>query len=153
MIRDNIKTALVTAMKSGDKETTGTLRLVQAAIKNRDIEARTGGAPLDDDQLVTEVMQKMIKQRRESADIYRKNGREDRAGAEESEIAVIERFLPQQLSDSEAQARISEILAETGAASMKDMGRVMALVKERLGGSIEPARASGLVKQALSSGQ
>ena len=150
MIRDDIKTALVTAMKGGDKETTGTLRLVQAAIKNRDIEVRTGGAPKDDDTLVTEVLQKMVKQRRESADIYRNNGREDRAGAEEAEIAVIERFLPQQLGDAEAQAKIREIIAETGASSMKDMGRVMALVKERLGGSIEPARASGLVKAALS---
>jgi uncharacterized protein YqeY len=92
----------------------------------------------------------MVKQRRESADIYRKNGREDRAAVEEAEIAVIERFLPQQLSDDEAQAKIREIVAETGATSMKDMGRVMGLVKERLGGSIEPARASGLVKAALS---
>ncbi|WP_341632592.1 GatB/YqeY domain-containing protein [Sphingomonas agri] len=150
MIRDDIKTALVTAMKGGDKETTATLRLVQAAIKNRDIEARTGSAPKDDNQLVTEVLQKMVKQRRESADIYRKNGREDRALVEEAEIAVIERFLPQQLSDAEAQARIREIITETGATSMKDMGRVMALVKERLGASIEPARASGLVKAALS---
>jgi len=150
MIRDDIKTATITAMKGGDKETTATLRLVQAAIKNRDIEARTGGAPKDDDTLVTEVLQKLVKQRRESADIYRKNGREDRAAAEEAEIAVIERFLPKQLSDSEAQARISAIVAETGASSMKDMGRVMALVKERLGASIEPARASGLVKAALS---
>jgi uncharacterized protein len=151
MIRDDIKTATITAMKGGDKETTATLRLVQAAIKNRDIEARTGAAPKDDDALVTEVLQKMVKQRRESADIYRKNGREDRAAAEEAEIAVIERFLPQQLSDAEAQAKIREIIAETGASSMKDMGRVMALVKERLGASIEPARASGLVKAALSS--
>jgi hypothetical protein len=150
MIRDDIKTATITAMKSGDKETTQTLRLVQAAIKNRDIEARTGGAPKDDDALVTEVLQKMVKQRRESADIYRKNGREDRAAAEEAEIAVIERFLPQQLSEEEASAKIREIIAETGASSMKDMGRVMALVKERLGASIEPARASGLVKAALS---
>lgn len=150
MIRDDIKTALVTAMKGGDKETTATLRLVQAAIKNRDIEARTGSAPKDDNQLVTEVLQKMVKQRRESADIYRKNGREDRALVEEAEIAVIDRFLPQQLSDAEAQARIREIITETGATSMKDMGRVMALVKERLGASIEPARASGLVKAALS---
>jgi uncharacterized protein YqeY len=150
MIRDDIKTALVTAMKGGDKETTATLRLVQAAIKNRDIEARTGGAPRDDNQLVTEVLQKMVKQRRESADIYRKNAREDRALVEETEIAVIERFLPQQLSDAEAQARIRDIITETGASSMKDMGRVMALVKERLGASIEPARASGLVKAALS---
>jgi uncharacterized protein YqeY len=150
MIRDDIKAATITAMKSGDKESLGTLRLVSAAIKNRDIEARTGGAPKDDDSLVTEVLQKMVKQRRESADIYRKNGRDDRAQTEESEIAVIERFRPRQLSDEEAQAQIQAIVAETGASSMKDMGRVMALVKERLGGSIEPARASGLVKAALS---
>ena len=150
MIRDDINTAKIAAMKGGDKETVGTLRLVQASILNRDIEARTGGAPRDDDTLVTEVLQKMVKQRRESADIYRKNGREDRAGVEEAEIAVIERFLPQQLGDAEAEAKIREIVAETGASSMKDMGRVMALVKERLGGSTEPARASGLVKAALS---
>jgi uncharacterized protein len=150
MIRDDIKAATITAMKSGDKETTATLRLVQAAIKNRDIEARTGGAPKDDDALVTEVLQKMIKQRRESADVYRKGNREDRAAAEEAEITVIERFLPAQLSEEEAQAKIREIIAETGASSMKDMGRVMTLVKERLGTSIEPARASGLVRAALS---
>jgi len=151
MIRDDIKAATIAAMKSGDKETTGTLRLVSAAIKNRDIEARTGGAPADDDALVTGVLQKMVKQRRESADIYRKNGREDRADAEEAEIAVIERFLPAQMSETEAQATIRAIVAEAGASSMKDMGRVMALVKERLGASIEPARASALVKAALGS--
>ena len=150
MIRDEIKAATIAAMKGGDKETTQTLRMVQSSIKNRDIEARTGGAPKDDDQLVTEVLQKMVKQRRESADIYRHNGREDRAAVEESEIAVIERFLPKQLSDVEAEAKVREIISETGASSMKDMGRVMALVKERLGASIEPARASGLVKAALS---
>jgi uncharacterized protein YqeY len=150
MIRDDIKAATITAMKSGDKETTATLRLAQAAIKNRDIEARTGGAPADDDALVTEVLQKMIKQRRESAEVYRKGNREDRAAAEEGEITVIERFLPAQLSEEEAQAKIRDIIGETGASSMKDMGRVMALVKERLGTSIEPARASGLVKAALS---
>src|SRR6476646_1572395 len=150
MIRDDIKSALVTAMKGGDKDTTGTLRLVQAAIKNRDIEVRTGGAPKDDDTLVTEVLQKMVKQRRESADIYRKNGRDDRAQTEEAEIAVIERFLPAQMSDADAQAAIHAIVAETGASSMKDMGKVMALVKERRGGAIEPARASTLVKSALS---
>ena len=151
MIRDDIKAATIAAMKGGDKETTATLRLAAAAIKNRDIEARTGSAPADDDALVTEVLQKMIKQRRESAELYRKGGREDRAAVEESEIAVIERFLPAQMSDDEASARIREIIAETGASSMKDMGRVMALVKERLGASIEPARASALVKAALSS--
>src|SRR5438034_11558618 len=114
MIRDDIKAATIAAMKGGDKETTATLRLASAAIKNRDIEARTGGAPRDDDVLVTEVLQKMVKQRRESAEIYRHNARDDRAATEEAEIAVIERFLPQQLSDAEAQAKIREIIAETG---------------------------------------
>jgi len=150
MIRDDINAAKIAAMKGGDRETVGTLRLVQAAVLNRDIEARTGGAPKDDDALVTEVLQKMIKQRRESAELFRKGHREDRACAEENEIAVIERFLPKQLSDEEASAQIRAIIAESGASSMKDMGRVMALVKERLGASIEPARASGLVKAALS---
>src|SRR5437868_8242452 len=144
MIRDDIKAATIAAMKGGDRETTATLRLASAAIKNRDIEARTGGAPRDDDALVTEVLQKMVKQRRESADIYRKNGREDRAAVEEAEIAVIERFLPQQLSDAEAEAKIREIIADTGASSMKDMGRAMTLVNERLGTSIEPSRAHAL---------
>jgi len=150
MIRDDIKAATIAAMKGGDKVTTATLRLVSAAIKNRDIEARTGGAPADDDQLVTEVLQKMIKQRRESADIYRKGGRDDRAAAEEGEIVVIERFLPKQLSDEEASAAVQAIIAETGASSIKDMGKVMAEVKARHAGELEPARASALVKAALS---
>ncbi|WP_294174060.1 GatB/YqeY domain-containing protein [uncultured Sphingomonas sp.] len=149
MIRDHIKAALVTAMKGGDKAGTGTIRLIQSAIKNRDIEARTGKAPADDDALVTEVLQKMIKQRRESVELYRKGGREELAATEEAEIAVIERFLPQQLSKDEARAAVQAIVAETGAASMKDMSRVMALVKERHASSIEPARASALVKAAL----
>ena len=91
----------------------------------------------------------MIKQRRELADLYRKGNREELAAAEEAEIAVIERFLPKQLSDDEAKTAIAGIIAELGASSMKDMGRVMAAVKERLGTSIDPARASGLVRQAL----
>src|SRR6476469_5118082 len=150
MIRDDIKAATVSAMKGGDKAATGTLRLVQSAILNRDIELRTSDKPVDDDALVTDVLQKMLKQRRESVELYRKGGREELAAAEEAEIAVIERFLPQQMSDAEASAAIAGIIAETGASSMKDMGRVMALVKERLGASLEPARASGLVRAALS---
>ena len=149
MIRDDIKTALVTAMKGGDKAATGTIRLIQSAIKNRDIELRTSSAAPDDDALVTEVLQKMIKQRRESVELYRKGNREELARAEEAEIAVIERFLPKQLSDEEASAAIQAIIQETGASSMKDMGRVMAAVKAELGTSIEPARASALVKAAL----
>jgi uncharacterized protein YqeY len=149
MIRDDIKAALVTAMKSGDKATTGTLRMVSSTIKNRDIEARTGKAPEDDDLLVTEVLQKMIKQRRESVELYRKGDREELAAIEEGEIATIERFLPQQMDDAEAKAVIGAVIAEVGAASMKDMGKVMALVKERHASSIEPARASALVRGLL----
>ena len=149
MIRDDIKAALVDAMKSGDKAGTGTIRLIQSAIKNRDIELRTGTAPTDDDQLVTDVLQKMIKQRRESVDLYRKGNREELAAAEEAEIAVIERFLPRQMSEEEARAAVQAIIAETGASSMKDMGRVMALMKERHASEIEPARASGLVREML----
>ena len=149
MIRDDIKTALVTAMKGGDKAATGTIRLIQSAIKNRDIELRTGTAPADDDLLVTEVLQKMIKQRRESAELYRKGNRAELADAEEAEIAVIERFLPQQMSDEEASAAIQAIIAETGASGMKDMGKVMGEVKSRLAGQIDPARASAMVRAAL----
>ena len=149
MIRDEIKAALVSAMKGGDKEGTATIRLIQSAIKNRDIELRTASAQPEDDLLVTEVLQKMIKQRRESVDLYRKGNREELAAKEEAEIAVIERFLPAQMDDAEAGAAIQAIIAELGASSMKDMGRVMGLVKERHASSIEPARASALVKAAL----
>jgi uncharacterized protein len=149
MIRDDIKAALVTAMKGGDKAATGTIRLIQSAIKNRDIELRTSSAEPDDDTLVTDVLQKMIKQRRESVELYRKGNREELAAAEEAEIAVIERFLPKQLSDEEASAAIQAIIVETGASSMKDMGRVMAEVKARHATSIEPAKASALVKGLL----
>ena len=149
MIRDDIKTALVTAMKGGDKAATGTIRLIQSAIKNRDIELRTSSSTPDDDLLVTEVLQKMIKQRRESADLYRKGNRAELADAEEAEIAVIERFLPRQMTDEEASAAIQAIIAETGAAGMKDMGRVMGEVKSRLAGQIDPARASAMVRAAL----
>ena len=149
MIRDDIKTALVTAMKGGDKAATGTIRLIQSAIKNRDIELRTVSTTPDDDLLITEVLQKMIKQRRESVELYRKGNREELAAREEAEITVIERFLPAQLGEAEAGAAIQAIIAELGASSMKDMGRVMTEVKSRHASSIEPARASALVKAAL----
>jgi len=149
MIRDEIKAALVTAMKGGDKAATGTIRLIQSAIKNRDIELRTSSATTDDNLVVTEVLQKMIKQRRESAELYRKGNREELAATEEAEIAVIERFLPKQMSDEEASAAIQAIIAETGASGMKDMGKVMGEVKSRLAGQIDPARASAMVRSAL----
>ena len=149
MIRDDIKAALVSAMKSGDKASVQTIRMVQSAIKNRDIELRTASQQPDDDALVTEVLQKMIKQRRESVEMYEKGGRAELAAIEQAEIAVIERFLPRQMSEEEAKAAISAIIAETGASSMKDMGRVMAEVKARHATSIEPAKASALVKGLL----
>ena len=150
MIRDDIKAATIAAMKGRDKAGTQTLRMVQSAILNRDIELRTAAATPDDDAMVTEVLQKMLKQRRESVDLYRKGEREELAAAEEAEIAVIKRFLPAQMSDDEAKAAIANIIAETGATSMKDMGPVMALVKQRHASAIEPSRASGLVRKALS---
>jgi uncharacterized protein YqeY len=149
MIRDDIKAALISSMKGGDKARTGTIRLVQAAIKNRDIELRTGATPADDDVMVTEVLQKMVKQRRESIALYEQGGRQELADAEKAEVTVIEGFLPRQMSDEAAKAAIDAIVAETGAASVKDMGRVMALLKERHAGQLDMSKASGLVKARL----
>ena len=149
MIRDQIKEALVGAMKAGDKPRTGTLRLIQAALKNRDIELRGAANPPADDVLVTEVLQKMVKQRRESIEMYERGGRAELAAAEAAEVAVIEGFLPKQLSDGELGAAIDAIVAETGATSVKDMGRVMALVKERFAGQLDMSRASAAVKARL----
>ena len=134
MIRETIKQALVAAMKGGDKPRTGTIRLIQSALKNRDIELRGAASPPEDDVLVTEVLQKMIKQRRESIDMYNKGNRPELAEAEAAEVAVIEDFLPKQMSDDEIAAAIDSAAAETGASSVKDMGRVMALIKERHAG-------------------
>jgi len=150
MIRDDIKAALITAMKGGDKEGTAALRLIQSAIKNRDIEARTGKAPEDDDTLVVEVLQKMVKQRRESIEMFVKGNRQELADAESAEVAVIERFLPQQMSDAETSAAIEAIKVELGASGMKDMGRVMAELKARHAQTLDMSKASGLVKAALS---
>ncbi|HEX6374359.1 MAG TPA: GatB/YqeY domain-containing protein [Allosphingosinicella sp.] len=151
MIRDDIKAALVGAMKSGDKPRTATIRLIQSALKNRDIELRGGGAaPAGDDLLVTEVLQKMVKQRRESVALYAQGGRQELADAETAEIAVIEGFLPRQMSEDEARAAIDAVVAETGASSLKDMGRVMAALRERHAGQLDMAKASGLVKARLS---
>ena len=150
MIRDDIKQAQIAAMKAGDKETRAAIGLIQAAVKNRDIEVRTGGAPVDDDVLVIEVLQKMVKQRRESIDMYRKGGREELAAAEEAEVAVIERFLPAQMSEADTVAAIESIKAELGASGMKDMGRVMAELKARHAATLDMSKASGLVKAALS---
>jgi uncharacterized protein len=150
MIRDDIKAAQIAAMKAGDKETRAAIGLIQSAVKNRDIEARTGGAPDDDDALIIEVLQKMVKQRRESIDMFEKGGRPELAAAEANEVAVIERFLPKQMDDAETAAAIEAIKAELGASGMKDMGRVMAELKGRHGSVLDMSKASAAVKAALS---
>jgi uncharacterized protein len=150
MIRDDIKAAQIAAMKAGDTQTRDTTRLIQSAIKNRDIEARTGKAPEDDDTLVVEVLQKMVKQRRESIEMYVQGGRQELADKEAAEVAVIESFLPAQLSDDETRVVIEGIKAEIGAESVKDMGKVMAVLKERHASSLDMSKASALVKAALS---
>ena len=150
MIRDDIKAALVGAMKAGETAKRDAIRLIQAALKNRDIELRGSANPPEDDVLVTEVLQKMVKQRRESIEMYSKGGRQELADAEAAEVAVIEGFLPAQMDDAELAAAIDAIVAETGAASVKDMGRVMALVKERHAGEVDMGKASAAVKARLS---
>lgn len=149
MIRDDIKAAQVAAMKAGDKESRAAISLIQAAIKNRDIELRTGDAPVDDDMVVIEVLQKMVKQRRESIAMYEQGGRQELADAEKAEVAVIERFLPQTLTEDETKAAIEAIKAEIGASGMKDMGRVMAELKARHAAVLDMSKASGLVKASL----
>jgi len=149
MIRDDIKAAQIAAMKARDTVTVNATRLIQAAIKNRDIELRTASSTPDDDVTVTEVLQKMIKQRRESIELYEKGGRQELADAEKAEVAVIERFLPAQMSDADAALAIDAIATEFGATSVKDMGRVMAALKERHAGQLDMSKASALVKARL----
>ncbi len=150
MIRDDIKSALVTAMKGGDKSTTNAIRLIQSAIKNRDIEARTGKSPENDDDLVVEVLQKMVKQRRESIQMFEKGNRQELADQEKAEVAVIERFLPAQMDEAQTAAAIEAIKVELAATGMKDMGRVMAELKARHGSELDMSKASAAVKAALS---
>lgn len=149
MLRDAIQTATTQAMKARDSARLGALRLINAALKNKDIELRTGTAPADDDVLVVDVLMKMAKQRRESIEMYVVGNRAELADAERAELGVIESFLPKQMDDSEALAAIKAMVAEIGATNVKDMGRVMAAVKERFAGKLDMSKASGLVKAAL----
>ncbi|NJS13802.1 MAG: GatB/YqeY domain-containing protein [Sphingopyxis sp.] len=149
MIRDDIKAAQIAAMKAGEKTRLTTIRLMLAKIKDRDIELRVTTAVGDDDVVVTDVLQKMVKQRRESIALYEQGGRQELADIEAAEVAVIESFLPAQLSEAEAMVAIGAIVAEVGATSVKDMGRVMAAVKERHGSVLDMSKASGWVKAAL----
>ncbi|MDF0544068.1 GatB/YqeY domain-containing protein [Sphingobium sp. H39-3-25] len=150
MIRDAIKSAQIEAMKAGDKDRLAAVRLILAKLKDRDIELRTASAVPDDDAVVVEVLQKMAKQRRESITMFESGGRMELAAKEQAELAVIESFLPGQLSEAETTAAIEAIKAEIGAGSLKEMGKVMALLKERHGTVIDMSKASALVKAALS---
>ncbi|MBE5072768.1 GatB/YqeY domain-containing protein [Erythrobacteraceae bacterium E2-1 Yellow Sea] len=150
MLRDDIKAATIASMKAGEKDRTAALRLIGAKIKDRDIEARTGKAPDNDDDLVTEVLQKMAKQRRESITMYEDGGRQELADQEKAELAVIEEFLPQMLDEAATKAAIEAVKADTGAESIKDMGRVMGELKKRHGAELDMGLASALVKAALS---
>jgi uncharacterized protein YqeY len=150
MLRDQINNAVKDAMKSGEKLKLSTLRLVNAAIKNADIEARGGGkGPLDDAALLG-LLQKMIKQRQESVELYEKGGRPELAANERGEIEVIQGFLPKQMADAEVDAAIKAAIAETGAASVKDMGKVISILRGKYAGQMDFGKASGLVKAALS---
>jgi uncharacterized protein YqeY len=149
MIRDEIQAAQIVSMKARDAETLATVRLIQSAVKNRDIEARTGKAPADDDTMVVEVLQKMVKQRRESIEMFTNGGRQELADKEAAEIAVIERFLPAQMSEADTRLTIEAIKVELGATGVKDMGRVMATLKERHASQLDMSKASALVKASL----
>lgn len=149
MLRDQINNALKDAMKSGEKLKLSTLRLVNSALKNADIEARgQGKGPLDDAALLA-LLQKMIKQRQESIEMYEKGGRPELADNERGEIEVIQGFLPKQMSDAEVQAAIKAAIAETGAASVKDMGKVIGVLRAKYAGQMDFGKASGLVKASL----
>ena len=149
MLRDTIKAAQVAAMKAGDKSRLAAVRLILAKLKDKDIELRTASNVPDDDTVVVDVLQKMAKQRRESITLYEQGGRQELADIEKGELAVIEEFMPAQLSDEEVKAAIEAIKAEVGATSMKDMGKVVAALKARHGSQLDMGKASTLVKSAL----
>lgn len=154
-MRERINQDVKDAMKSGDKRRLSTLRLVTAAIKDRDIAARVDdkgqatGRDKVPDQDILALLQKMIKQRRESIETYRKGNRPDLVEQEAAEIAVIEQYLPQQMDEAKAREAIAAVVSELGATSVKDMGRTMAALKERYTGEMDFAKASGIVKELL----
>lgn len=147
-MREQFNSALKTAMKAGDKRRVETLRLVNAAIKDRDIEARGQGKTVSDADILA-LLQKMVKSREESRDIYLKAGRNELATQEAEEIAIIQDYLPQQMGEAEVAAAVEAAVAETGAASIKDMGKVVAALKAKYAGQMDFAKASAAVKAKL----
>ena len=149
MLRDDINKDLKEAMKAKNERTVSTLRMVNSTLKNADIEARGTGKPALGDAEVLAVLQKMIKQRQESVELYRKGGRDDLVAQEEGEIAIISAYLPKQMSEAEMKAVIDAAVAETGASGMKDMGRVIGVLRGKYAGQMDMAQASALVKTRL----
>lgn len=149
-LRTEINDALKQAMKSGEKLKVSALRLMNAAIKERDIQNRTAGPDQGvSDQQILEVFAKMVKQRQESLATYEQAGREDLAAQERGEIEIIQSFMPKQLSEDEMKAEIGKAIKETGAQGMKDMGKVMAALKQRYAGRMDFAKTGGIVKSLL----
>ncbi|MDP6831245.1 MAG: GatB/YqeY domain-containing protein [Alphaproteobacteria bacterium] len=154
-MREQLKDALTTAMKAGEKRRVATVRLILAAIKDRDIAQRSegkgdvGGEGVGDEEILG-ILQKMVKQRRESTTLYQEGGRMELAQQEEEEIAIIEEFLPEQIGGEEMEAAVAAAVDELGATSLKDMGGVMAQLKDRYAGRMDFAQAAGQVKSLLS---
>ena len=149
MLREDLQNALKEAMKNKDMETVGAVRLIIAGQKEKDVVARGSGKECASDQELLAMMQTMVKQRTESARIYREGGRPELAEKEEKEIKVIERFLPKQLGEEETKEIIKNIMAEVGASSIKDMGKVMAELKTKYAGQVDMGKASSLIKAML----
>lgn len=147
-MREQFTAMLKSAMKAGDKRRVDTVRMITAALKDRDIEARGQGKEVSDADILA-LLQKMVKSRQESMDIYEKNGRPELAQQEREEIAIIQEFLPKQMSEDEVQAAIKAAIAETGAASVKDMGKVVGALKAKYTGQMDFAKASAMVKGLL----
>jgi len=151
MLREDINNAVKEAMKARHERKLGTLRMVNATIKNADIEARGQGKPPLSDAELLSILQKMIKQRQEALELYDKGGRAELAAQEREEIAIISAYLPKQMSEDEVKAAIGAAIAETNAAGIKDMGKVIGVLKAKYAGQMDFAKASGLVKAALTS--
>src|SRR6201991_3448326 len=152
MMRDDINNAVKEAMKAKNERKLGTLRMVNSTIKNADIEARGNGKPPLADGDLLGVLQKMIKQRHEAVELYEKGGRAELAAQEREEIAVISAYLPKQMSDDDMKAVIADAIKDTGAVGMKDMGKVVGVLKGKYAGQMDFGKASGLVKVELAGG-
>ncbi len=148
-MREELNAAVKTAMKAGDKARLSTLRMIGSAIKDKDIAGRTSGAEHISDGEIAELLAKMVKSREDSAKLYDEGGRPELAEKERAEIAVVREFMPKQMDEAEARGAITALVAELGASGPKDMGRVMAALKERFAGKMDFSKASALVKAAL----